>query len=218
MKKQMWIAAGLTAVAVASGIEVAAYGAPQEPGAGFPAGHFKIKNEKTGECVQGFLGHASDTLGDGSKNPEAGRNVQGAGLQPCADTKDQVWKYDATRKQLENLGVDGGRCLALNRNVSFGGLGGTLSSSEQAGEKPGWNLSFGWCGEAPSGTLRSFKFQTDKGLIWSPVGDQINEGLILEPGEKAPPNNAYLTAAEGGRVTGMPQGQAGQQWTFPAIP
>ncbi|MFI6150882.1 hypothetical protein [Streptomyces sp. NPDC051109] len=218
MEKRMWIAAALTAVAVAGGIEVAAYGAPQEPAAGFPAGHFKIKSEKTGECIQGFLGTASDTLGDGSKNPEAGRYVQTAGLMPCADTKDQEWKYDATRKQLENLGVDGDRCLALNHNVSLGELGGELDTSEQAGEKPGWNLSFGWCGEASSEPVRSFKFQTDKGLIWSPAGDQINEGLILEPGDKAPPNNAYLTAAEEGRVTGMPQGQAGQQWTFPTIP
>ncbi|MEV2210165.1 hypothetical protein AB0H86_01365 [Streptomyces sp. NPDC050997] len=207
MKKRMWIAAALTAVAVASGIEVAAYGAPEEPGAGFPSGHFKIKNEKTGECVQAFLGQESDTFGDGSKNPNAGRYIQGAALQPCVNTKDQEWKYDATRKQLESLGVDGDRCLALNQNINFGGLGNILGTSEQPGEKPGWNLSFGWCGEASSEPLRSFKFQTDKGLIWSASAH-----------EHAPTNSSYLTAAEEGRVIGMTQGQAGQEWTFPAIP
>ncbi|MEU4955803.1 hypothetical protein [Streptomyces lavendulae] len=207
MMKRTWIAAALTAVAVASGIEVAAYGAPEEPGAGFPSGHFKIKNEKTGECVQAFLGLESDTFGDGSKNPDAGRYIQGAALRPCGDTKDQEWKYDATRKQLESLGVDGNRCLALNRNISFGRLGSILGTSEQPGEKPGWYLSFGWCGEASSEPFRSFKFQTDKGLIWS-----------ASTHKRAPTNTSYLTAAEEGRVIGMTQGQAGQQWTFPAIP
>ncbi|THA30677.1 hypothetical protein E6W17_37375 [Streptomyces sp. A1547] len=206
MKKRMWIAAALTAVAVASGSEVTAYGAPKEPGAGFPAGHFKIKNEKTGECVQAFLGHESDTFGDGSKNPNAGRYIQDAALRPCADTKDQEWKYEASRKQLESLGVDGNRCLALNQNIDFDDLDDTLTTSKQPGEEPGWNLSFGWCGEASSEPLRSFKFQTGKGLIWSASDDEL-----------APTNSSYLTAAEEGRVTGMTQGQAGQQWTFPAI-
>jgi hypothetical protein len=228
MGKRVWITAALTAVAVASGIGVAAHGAPKAANGGFPTGHFKIKNGKTGECIQAFFGHESDTFGDGSSNPEAGRIIQAAGPRPCENTKNQVWKYDAAHKHLESLGVDGHRCLALNRYFGLFSLENLLLSrspqnlntdekdlvtpvepgtAQAASKTPRWNLSLGSCNEAPSGSIRTFPFQTDKGMIWSAF-----------TGGPLPTDDSYLTADADGSITGMTKGRPGQQWTFPVAP
>ncbi|MEU9050244.1 hypothetical protein AB0D37_07545 [Streptomyces sp. NPDC048384] len=226
MGKKVWITAALTAAVVASGIGVTAYGAPEPGNGGFPAGRFKIKNEKTGECIQAFLGHESDTLGGGDPNPYAGRIIQAAGPRPCENTKDQVWKYDAAQKRLESLGVDGNRCLVLNPYVSIADLLLSqsltdLSADEkelasrvepgvgQAARKktPGWNLSLGWCGEAPSGPMRVFPFRTRDGLIRSAYD---TGGVSMA--------DSFLTAEEDGGITGRVKGEPGQQWTFPVAP
>ncbi|MEV6028941.1 hypothetical protein [Streptomyces sp. NPDC052036] len=225
MGKRVWITTALTVAAVVSGIGVAAHGAPKASNGGFPTGHFKIKNDKTGECIQAFLGHESDTFGDGTSNPDAGRYIQAAGPRPCGNTKDQAWKYDAAHKRLESLGVDGDRCLVLNRYFSLEDHLLSLSpqklntdekdlltpvepgTAQAASKTPGWNLSLAWCKEAPSGPIRTFPFQTNKGMIWSAF-----------TGGPLPTDDSYLTADVDGGITGMTKGRPGQQWTFPVAP
>ncbi|MGW1373557.1 hypothetical protein ACWD6P_04660 [Streptomyces sp. NPDC002446] len=154
---------------------------------------FQIRSERQGECVAAWSRNAPDlVLGTDGMVPNvyAGLTARGIGLQPCDGSKEQQWKYHPQTKKLENLGLDGDRCVeALHNSLPLG-----LSNPQQQGY---FFLRMAWCKTATPAFRGALEVTTEDGMI---------------RGQN--PKYSYWTIWGESRISGQTKGKPNQHWTF----
>ncbi|GAA0329286.1 hemopexin repeat-containing protein [Streptomyces blastmyceticus] len=166
---------------------------------GFPTGTFKITNAETGLCLEAYLSSEGDYKAGtyAVKNPTPGRTEQAAFLEKCTNSKDQLWRYNAKKKTLENIGT--GRCLIMDIPPS-----GAAILSGLVPKGAAWVLGLHGCNTDPgcfeAGTNQ---FRAENGYI------------TLADTTKEEAEKSYWTADKDSKtamIHGMAKGGPRQKW------